>query len=192
MAGQGVMQRRFGSIAGRGGGPNILGAIWRDSFFQYASNALTFAAGTENFQQTIQIQTDAHFLCVMTMYDNTLIVPGTGALTGAGFPVCINGGAVIQLTDASAQRALQSAQVPINTIFGTAQRPYVWPFTHAFRAGGGISFSITGAGATVAGQVIRLVFAGFKIPVGKVLELDNPAEYARQVAMAEQAAAKGA
>lgn len=187
MANQGVMQRRFGSVAGRGGGGPVLGSIWRDSFFQYVSSQLTFAAGTENFNLTIPVQTDAHFLCVMTMYDNTLIVPGTGALTGAGFPVCLNGGALVQLTDASAQRQLQSAQVPINTLFGTAQRPYIWPFTHAFRAGGGIAFNITGAGATVAGMIIRLVFGGFKVPVGMVPELDNTALYLAQRAAAASA-----
>jgi hypothetical protein len=171
------MQRRYGAMPGRRTGPIALAAIVRDSFFEYASAALTFAAGTENFNQTIQVQADAHFLCVMTMYDSTVIVPGTGALTGAGFPVCLNGGALIQLTDASAQRQLQSAQVPINTLFGTAQRPYIWPFTHAFRANGGIGFNITGAGASVAGQVIRLVFGGFKVPIGSVPELDSPAAF---------------
>lgn len=175
--GIGVNQRRFGSLAGKGG-PGVLGAIWRDSFFQYASTNFLFGgAGTDTFNATIQIQTDAHFLCVMSMYDNNLIVPGTGALTGVGFPVAVNGGALIQLTDVSAQRQLQSAQVPINTLFGTAQRPYVWPFTHAFRAGGGIGINMTGAGATVANGTIRLVFAGFKVPVGLVPELDNPALY---------------
>jgi len=188
MAQQGVMQRRHGSIAGRGGADRVLGAIWRDAFFEYTSAPLLFGgAGTDNFTQTIQVQVDAHFLCVVTMYDNTLIVPGTGALTGAGFPVSVNGGALIKLTDASSQRDLQSAQVPINTLFGTAQRPFVWPFTHAFRAGGGIGFNITGSGATQANGTIRLVFGGFKIPVGKVLELDNPVEYQRRMDEARSA-----
>jgi hypothetical protein len=172
------MQRRYGAMPTRQG-PPALAAIVRDSVFQYSSNPLTFTVGTENIQQVIPIQADAHFLCVMTMYDSTLIVPGTGALTGAGFPVALNGGALILLTDASAQRDLQSAQVPISTIFGTAQRPYVWPFTHAFRANGGIKFSITGAGVSLAGQIIRLVFAGFKVPIGQVPELDNPASFIR-------------
>jgi hypothetical protein len=116
----------------------------------------------------------------MTMYDSSLIVSGTGALTGNA--VAINGGALIQLSDAGAQRQLQSAQVPINSIFGIAQRPYIWPFTHAFRANGGITFNITGAGATNANAVIRLIFAGFKVPIGQVPELDNPASFAAGVA----------
>jgi hypothetical protein len=177
MAAQGVMQRRHGAISGRGGGDRVLGAVWRDSFFQYTSAPLTFTGGTENFVQTIQVQVDAHFLCVITMYDNTVINPGSGTLTGAGFPILLNGGALVKLTDASSQRDLQSAQVPINTLFGTAQRPFVWPFTHAFRAGGGIGFNITGGGGTQAGGIIRLVFGGFKIPVGMVEELDNPSAY---------------
>ena len=139
-----------------------LGQIVRDSFFQYVQN-FTFTVGTENFQITIPVQADAHFICVATQYDSSLAV-GAG-----GGTVLASGGSLIQLTDTSAQRFLQSAQVPISALFGTAQRPYVWPFTHLFRANGGIGISITGTAA--AGQVQRLVFAGFKIPVGSIPEL---------------------
>lgn len=140
-----------------------LGQIVRDSFFQYVQN-FTFAGGTENFTVTIPVQSDAHFICVATQYDSSLQVgAGGGTILAAG-------GSLVQLTDTSAQRFLQSAQVPISSLFGTAQRPYVWPFTHLFRANGGIGINITGVAA--AGQVQRLVFSGFKIPVGSIPDLN--------------------
>jgi hypothetical protein len=146
----------------RAGAP--LGQITRDAYFDYAQT-FTFPVGTENFQVTIPIQSDAHFICMLTKYDNSLQVGASGGTT------FIAGGALILVTDTSSQRQLASAQVPINSLFGTAQRPYVWPFTHLFRANGGISISITGIGVAVAGQVIRVVFSGIKIPIGQAPEL---------------------
>jgi hypothetical protein len=167
-----IMQRSTRPISGafpRAGGS--LGQITRDSFFQYAVTfgvaPTVFTVGTETFNVTIPIQSDAHFICVMTEYDNSL----QAATANNGAAGIVGGGAVVLLTDTSAQRQLASQQVPVNTLFGTAQRPYVWPFTHLFRANGGIGVQITGTAVAGAGQIIRLVFAGFKVPIGAVPEL---------------------
>lgn len=141
-----------------------LGQVTRDSFFQYTAT-FTWVAGTENFQSAIAIQSDSHFICVATEYSNSLQVGASGGL------VIRSGGATVQLTDGASQRQLSSAQVPVDTLFGTAQRPFVWPFTHLFRGNGTIGISITGIGAPMAAGVIILVFSGFKIPIGTVPEL---------------------
>ena len=130
--------------------------VLRNSFFEYAQNFIFVA--NENQQATIAIQSDAHFICVMTMYDTSA---GAGA---SGGTVLAAGGSLIQIADTAAQRFLSNVQVPVSALFGTAQRPFVWPFTHLFRANGGINISITGT--TGAAQTVRLVFAGYKIPVG--------------------------
>lgn len=143
--------------------PRGLGQITRDAFFQYAAN-FTFV-GNENQQQAIPIQADAHFICVMTVYDsNIAAVGGFGAGVNAQF-----GGTLVQITDGS-QRLLSNIAVPASTLFGTAQRPFVWPFTHLFRANAPITISATGIVAATA-QTVRYVFAGFKVPVGSLPEL---------------------
>jgi len=151
--------------------PRGLGDITRDSFFQYAPpNPFTFAAGNENFQVAIQIQTDADFLCTSTAYTNSVEVGNAVATTATPYVRVSNGGAVIQLSDGSSQRFLSSVQVPLNSLFGDGRLPHIWEYTHLFRAGGSISINITGmaAAAPFAGQVIRLVFSGFKVPVGVI------------------------
>lgn len=149
--------------------PRGLGDITRDSFFQYAPpNPFTFALGSENFQTAIQIQTDADFLCTSTAYTNSAEIGNAAAGTAVSKVNILNGGAVIQLSDGSSQRFLSSVQVPLNALFGDGRLPHIWEYTHLFRAGGSIGINITGMGAVApfAGQVIRLVFSGFKVPVG--------------------------
>jgi hypothetical protein len=170
-----TLQRPTRPISGaypRPGGS--LGQITRDSFFVFtitfgvAPNV--FTVGTETFNLTLPIQSDAHFICVESMYDNSLQVNAVAGSPNLA-PTLVGGGAIVLLTDTSAQRQLSSAQVPVNSIFGTAQRPFVWPFTHLFRANGGIGVLITGTAVAGAGQVIRLSFGGFKVPIGSVPEL---------------------
>lgn len=131
------------------------GAVVAEDFAQYAIT-FTFTGGGENFNNVIPIQSDAHFYCTTTMFDSTLLAAYATA-------ILINGGSLIQLIDGSTQKALQNIQVPINCLFGTAREPHVWSKGHLFKANAPIGINITGTGA--AGQVVRLVFEGLKIPV---------------------------
>ena len=155
-----MLRKRVSNALGDGPGPMGLGSVARDVFAQFVQN-FTFV-GNETQQATIQIQTDAHFLCMMTMYDTNM--PAVG-----GFGIGVNsqfGGTLVRLTDVSTGRQLQTGGfVPASTLFGTAQRPFVWPFTHIFRAGGGITIEATGIVAATA-QTARFTFAGFKFPIG--------------------------
>lgn len=139
-----------------------LGDVFLDGFFQYVLNigGAQFVTGLETLTGTIPIQSDANFLCVHTVYDM-----GT---TNAIFLTLPNGGLLVQLTDGATQRALESAPVPASTLFGTAQRPYMWPLTHLFRANTPIGIQVTGTSALIIGFTFRLVFGGFKVPVGSV------------------------
>lgn len=157
-------QSKQGSqIAGRN-----LGSVIRDSFFQYAVNITFGAAGTDNQTPVIPIQSDAHFLCINTMMSNSAAigVPGINVL---------HGGAIVQLTDGGSQRLLSLIPVPANCLFGTAQDPYIWPFTHLFRAntfiGVSATGSVTGAAPGMNNANLRLVFAGFKVAIGSFPEL---------------------
>lgn len=142
-----------------------LGVIYRDDFFQYAQ-LFTFTAGTENFTPTVPIQFDAHFVCVETTYSNSAEI----GVAANGY-VIVNGGGVVQISDASSQRFLSNTTVPLNSLFGSAREPFVWPIPHLFRANGGIGINLTGAGATMAGATVRLVFSGYKVPIGSLPHL---------------------
>lgn len=145
------------SMGGRG-----LGNVLDDSWFTYApATPFTFAAGTENFQVVLPIQSDAHFICKASAYTNSLEV----ATAAIPFANILNGGAVIQLTDGSNNRFLSNVQVPLNLLFGDGKLPHIWEFSFLFRANTSIGINITGNGAAVAGQVIRLAFYGMKVPV---------------------------
>lgn len=145
-----------------------LGDVLQDSWFTYApQNPFTFPVGNENFQIVIPIQSDAHFIVKASSYTNSLEVnatPGSAAVS----PV-LNGGGVIQLTDGSNNRFLSNVQIPINLLFGDGRLPHIWEFSFLFKANTSIGVNITGTGAAVAGEVIRLAFYGMKVPVNSRL-----------------------
>jgi hypothetical protein len=150
--------------------PRGLGSVVRDVFFSYATGPLTFAVGNENQQPTIVIQQDAHFVCCSSCYTNTAEVGNNTATTAVPFVRVQNGGALVQLTDGGNTRFMSNVQVPLTSLFGSGELPHIWEFTHLFRANTTIGINITGMNnaAPFAGQVIRLTFHGFKIPVGSL------------------------
>ncbi len=142
--------------------PRSMAAVIKNSAFFY-DILFTFTAVGQQLQDIIRIQSDAHFVCVSSQYDSADAQPST----------LLQGGGTIQLQDSSGQRFLSVNQVPFSTIFGTGQRPFVWPFTHIFRANGGIVLTATNQAALVAGvHRYRFVFAGYKIPPASVTESD--------------------
>lgn len=160
-AGIAPVPQKPATMLGRG-----LGNVLEDSWFVYApANPFTFAAGTENFQIVLPIQSDAHFICKASAYTNSLEVGNITVNTSVDKLQILNGGAVIQLTDGSNNRFLSNVQVPVNLLFGDGRLPHIWEFSFLFKANTSIGINITGTGAGVAGQVIRLAFYGMKIPV---------------------------
>lgn len=145
-----------------------LGDIFFDTFFQYAI-PFTFTTGSETLTGTIPIQSDAHFLCVHSMYDT-----GVPVATEATRITLLNGGALVTLTDGGNQSMLSNIPVPADSMFGTAQRPYMWPFVHLFRANTPITFQLVGQGAGSAGLTMRFVLGGFKVPLNSGAALGLP------------------
>jgi hypothetical protein len=145
-----------------------LGNIMRDSFFQYALNITFDATGINTVTPVIPIQSDAHFLCVQTAMSNAATI---GAIATSPYVDVLHGGALVQLTDGASQRQLSSIPIPANCLFGSAEHPYIWPFTHLFRANTFIGVQATGSGAVMITQNLRLVFSGFKVPLGSFPEL---------------------
>jgi hypothetical protein len=153
-----------------------LGSVIRDSFFQYVTNLTFDGTGVNNLTPVIPIQSDAHFLCVQTMMSNSSAVGLAAAAVGFPYVDILHGGALVQLTDGASQRLLSLIAVPANCLFGSAKEPYIWPFTHLFRANTFIGVNATGsvtgvAGVGMNGASLRLVFAGFKVALGSFPEL---------------------
>lgn len=144
-----------------------LGSVVRDSFFQYPVNLTFDGTGLNNLTPTIPIQSDAHFLCIQTMMSNAATIGGANT----PYIDVLHGGALVQLTDGGSQRLLSLIPVPANCLFGSAKEPYIWPFTHLFRANTFIGINATGSGAVMANINLRLVFAGFKVAIGSFPEL---------------------
>jgi hypothetical protein len=140
------------------GGGRKLGDVFFDEFFEYILTVVF--VGSDNQTKNIPIQADAHFL-VVSSYMNSSAASGAGTFMGA----CVNrGGSLVMLTDGGTQRNLSNAQPPANCVFGTAQRPYVWPLRKLFRANTSIGFNVTDT--TTAAQTVDYVLGGFKIPLG--------------------------
>jgi hypothetical protein len=148
-----------------------LGSVIRDSFFQYAVNLTFDGTGVNNLTPVIPIQSDAHFLCVQTMMSNSAAIGISGAGVGVEYLEILHGGAIVQLTDGGSQRLLSLIPIPANCLFGSAKEPYIWPFTHLFRANTFIGINATGSAAVMAAGNLRLVFAGFKVAIGSFPEL---------------------
>lgn len=156
-----------------GAGRKKLGDIFFDSFFQYSITFLgaSFVTGLEILTGTIAIQSDADFICVHSMYETGVSASGLAAAPAP--PTLINGGILVKITDGATNRDLTNliGGVPATSLFGSAQRPYMWPLTHRFRANTPITFQVTGQGAAptgAAGLTFRLTLGGFKVPLGTI------------------------
>ena len=154
--------------------PAGLGDILRDVFFQYTPPLpFTFTAGNETLQQVIPILSDSHFICCSTTYTNSAESWQSGAAPAVPYFTVTNGGATVQLTDGGNNQFLSNFPVPLSSLFGNGKEPFIWPFTHLFRANTPITVAMAGmaAAAPFAGQIIRVVFNGFKIPKGSLPSL---------------------
>lgn len=79
---------------------------------------------------------------------------GSGLTTGL-VPV------IVQLTDTGSGRILSDARIPIDSLFGTAQRPFWWPHYKILDPSSSFQASLQNLSATA--QTLRLVFHGYKI-----------------------------
>jgi hypothetical protein len=123
------------------------GVAYIRDFFTVSAN-ITFTALNERRPVIINIPADADFVAVKSMRRSSDAAPAFG-------------GCFVQITDSGADRRLTDLQVPVDTIFGTGQEPFIWPWVHRFARNGNILLDVTNTGA--AAQQIFLVIAGYKL-----------------------------
>lgn len=79
---------------------------------------------------------------------------GSGLTTGL-VPV------IIQLTDTGSGRILSDARIPIDSLFGTAQRPFHWPSYKLLDPS--TTFQASAQNLSATAMTLRLVFHGYKV-----------------------------
>jgi len=106
----------------------------------------------------IQIQDDSHFLAVAgvaleTDVANTTVVNSESNANASGVLVLV--------TDVGSGAPLSQVPVPLDNMFGTAQRPAVWPMPKLFRRGGTIATQVQNLIATA--RHLRISYWGIRI-----------------------------
>ena len=136
----------------------------RGYYFDYFAYSMDIDLGVSTTAQgQFLVQNDSAFAIISTSFLITTQADaaiaefqpfGSGLTTGL-VP------AVISLTDSGSGRQLSDAQIPIDTLFGTAQRPFVWPRPKLLSPATTFQSSLLNLSATA--MTVRLAFQGYKI-----------------------------
>lgn len=124
-------------------------------FFAYEVDFSSIAAagvGTGN----IQIQADSDFRLEKTVYFAAIAAAGQTDATRV-IPLM-----TALIIDTSSGRQLSSAAVPISSLFGVAQDPFIWETPHIFQARSTLTVNVVNFDAANA-YVLRLTFIGTKL-----------------------------
>lgn len=127
----------------------------RRDFYVYESQTLAIAAGG-SATDTIDIEADSIFILQKLTYqadlaaaaqtDSTRVIPNV----------------LIQITDTGSGRQLMQEPVPIPSIFGTGELPFILPNPRLFMRNSTINIAYTSFDAAATPN-IRLAFIGYKL-----------------------------
>ena len=123
-------------------------------FFVYTAQTIAIPVAG-NATATIQIQADADFVLQKLSYQADL----AGVAQVAETRVIPN--VLVQLTDTGSNRQLFFTPVPISSIFGTGELPFILPNPRLFIKTSVIQIDFTSFEAAVT-PTIRLAFIGYK------------------------------
>jgi hypothetical protein len=119
-------------------------------WFSY-TKTFTFTATGQVLPDTIPIQADADFVLVKIMHTSSVDVNTQNI---------VDGGALITIKDQADGRDLMDSAVPLDSISGRGQLPFILPYPHRFKRNNSIAITLTNRAAS--NQVIRLTFSGYK------------------------------
>lgn len=123
-------------------------------FFVYEAQTVALGTGANAVDQ-IQIQADADFILQKLAYQADI----AGATQTISSRVVPN--VLVQLTDTGSNRQLFQQPVPIPSIFGTGELPFILPNPRLFMKTSVIQIDFTSFEAAVT-PTIRLAFIGYK------------------------------
>lgn len=135
--------------------PNILAEDW----YNY-STVFTSVAASTSYTNSIQIEADSDFeILKLEQYTIASASEATPQTAGAStVPDC-----TVLLIDTGSGRQLMNIALPIFTIFGTAQLPFILPKSKRLFARSTLSVQITNLNTAQAYAYIYLSFSGRKI-----------------------------
>lgn len=124
-------------------------------FFIYQIDFASLAAGVSAVGN-ISIQADSDFRLEKTVYFTAI---GAAGQTDSSRVIPL---ITVLITDTTSGRQLSSAAVPVPSMFGTAEDPFIWETPHIFPARTTMNISIANFDASNA-YVLRLSFIGTKL-----------------------------
>jgi len=137
---------------------------WLDAF-NYVVNFVTPNQLAASATQTLNfiVQNDSAFSICKTTYIITTtgnafsaeLQPFGSGLTTGGVPV------LVTLTDSGSGRSMSDNPIPIDSIYGTGQLPYIWQLPKVLDPNG--TFSITLQNLVATAWHVRLTHSGYKI-----------------------------
>jgi hypothetical protein len=150
---RGKYAQRGQHLSGLGQDPNTNGVI--KEFFVYEEDFLALAIGT-SAAGNINIQADSDFVLQKLTYFADVAAAGQTAATRV-VPL-----ATLQITDTGSGRNVMESAVPITSIFGTGELPFILPTPRLFLARSTIAITVANFDAADAYN-IRLSFIGYKV-----------------------------
>lgn len=126
-----------------------------EDFFVYTIDFEDLAFGTTQ-QASIQIQADSDFKWTAAAYNCNI---DQAAYTTGDAPIP---NVSLQLVDTGSGRQLFFSPVPIPSVFGNGQLPFILPIPRVFRARSSISMTVSNFDAAV-GYNLSLAFIGTKV-----------------------------
>lgn len=153
---QQVVQHFCGKLLGGGAKPYTLDP------FTYTINFASLGASA-TASANFLVQNDSAFVITQTTYlitDTSDVAVAELQPFGSGLTTGLVG-VLVTLSDTGSGRNLMDAGVPIDGLFGTAQRPYVWPYPKILDPSSTFSTQLQNLVATA--RRVRLAFHGYKV-----------------------------
>lgn len=135
-------------------------AISLRSFYVYEAQTLAIATGG-NATDQIQVESDADFWWIKSCY--MADIAGAAVLESTTVVPNVD----VQIVDTGSGRQLLNGNIPISSLFGNGQLPFVLPLPQVFKANSVVRIDFTSREAAITPN-IRLAFIGYK-DFGKVV-----------------------
>ena len=127
----------------------------RRDFYVYEALTTAIAVGAST-NDVIAIEADSDFICQKLTYEADLA--GVAQLSGTRIIPNVS----VQITDTGSGRQLMQNPIPIPSIFGSGELPFILPNPRLFMRNSTLQVAFTSFEAA-ATPTIRLSFVGYKI-----------------------------
>lgn len=135
--------------------PWMFDAVWDPFFYTTGQGPALVGAAAAGLAFPVQIESTSHFICCAT----TMLATDQAAPPNlVALPLCLASLAI------SGSGFMPGGQyVPLVSLFGTGQAPYIWPAAKLIQAAQAFTITITNLSAVALS--LYLVFHGFRVPV---------------------------